>query len=57
MRNDEGLLLVKENGVWAPTGSYCRWKIAKTCEISIPLSSIKLARRKQAVRLGHAGAR
>ena len=42
MKNDEGLLLVKENGVWTPTGSYCRWKIAKTCEISIPLSGIKL---------------
>jgi alpha-amylase/alpha-mannosidase (GH57 family) len=43
MKNDEGLLLVRENGVWTPTSSYCRWKIAKTCEISIPLSSIKLA--------------
>ena len=42
MRNDEGLLLVKENGVWTPTSSYCHWKIAKNCEISIPLSSIKL---------------
>jgi alpha-amylase/alpha-mannosidase (GH57 family) len=44
MKNDEGLLQVKENGVWMPTSSYCRWKIAKTCEISIPLSSIKLVR-------------
>ncbi|MDD2539984.1 MAG: glycoside hydrolase family 57 protein [Desulfuromonadaceae bacterium] len=43
MKNDDGLLLVKENGVWIPTNSYCHWKIAKTCEISIPLSSIKLA--------------
>ncbi|GAC1470737.1 MAG: glycoside hydrolase family 57 protein [Desulfuromonadaceae bacterium] len=43
MKNDEGPLLVRENGVWTPTGSYCRWKIAKTCEISIPLSSIKPA--------------
>lgn len=42
-KNDEGLLLAKESGVWTPTGSHCRWKIAKTCEISIPLSSIKLA--------------
>lgn len=41
-RNDEGLLLAKQNGVWMPTGSQCRWKIAKTCEISIPLNSIKL---------------
>ena len=43
MKQSEGLLLVKENGVWMPTGSYCRWKIAKTCEISVPLSGIKLA--------------
>jgi alpha-amylase/alpha-mannosidase (GH57 family) len=42
MRNDEGLLLVKENGIWTPTSSYCHWKIAKTCEISIPLQGIKL---------------
>ncbi len=43
MRNDEGLLLVKENGAWTPTNSYCHWKIAKTCEISVPLSGINLA--------------
>jgi len=43
MKHDEGLLFVKESGVWTPTSSYCRWKIAKSCEISIPLSSIKLA--------------
>lgn len=43
MKTDEGLLLVKENGVWTPTSGYCHWKIAKTCEISIPLSSIPLA--------------
>jgi alpha-amylase/alpha-mannosidase (GH57 family) len=42
MKQSEGLLLVKENGVWMPTGSGCRWKIAKTCEISVPLSGIKL---------------
>jgi alpha-amylase/alpha-mannosidase (GH57 family) len=42
MKKDEGLLLVKENGVWMPTSSFCNWKIIKTCEISIPLSSIKL---------------
>jgi alpha-amylase/alpha-mannosidase (GH57 family) len=42
MKQSEGLLLVKENGVWMPTGSRCRWKIAKTCEISVPLSGIKL---------------
>ncbi len=42
VKSDGGLLLVKENGVWTPTGSYCHWKIAKTCEISIPLNSINL---------------
>ncbi|MGB9082847.1 MAG: glycoside hydrolase, partial [Desulfuromonadaceae bacterium] len=43
MKSDEGLLQIKENGVWTPTGSYCRWKIARICEISIPLGGIKLA--------------
>ena len=43
IKNDEGVLLVKENGVWTPTSSYFHWKIAKTCEISIPLESIKLS--------------
>jgi hypothetical protein len=33
---------VKENGIWMPTGCGCRWKISKTCEISVPLSGIKL---------------
>ncbi len=42
MKSDEGLLLVKENGVWTPTSSYCHWRIAKTCEIRIPLAGIKL---------------
>ena len=42
MKNNEGLLLIRENGVWMPTVSYCHWKVAKTCEISIPLEGIKL---------------
>ncbi len=42
MKNDEGLLQIKEKGVWMPTGSCCHWKIAKICEISIPLNGIKL---------------
>ena len=42
MRNDEGLLQVKENGIWTPTRGYCNWKIGKTCEVSIPLDAIKL---------------
>jgi len=43
IKKDEGLLLVKENGVWKPTNSICNWKVVKTCEISIPLESIKLS--------------
>lgn len=42
MKSDEGILLVKENGDWIPTGCYCRCKIAKICEISLPLNSIRL---------------
>ncbi len=42
IKNDEGLLQIKENGVWTSTNNYCRWKIAKICEISIPLNSIML---------------
>ncbi|HIJ87605.1 MAG TPA: glycoside hydrolase [Desulfuromonadales bacterium] len=42
MKSDEGLLLVKNDGAWLPTNCYCSWKIAKTCEIRIPLSGIKL---------------
>ena len=43
MRNDEGLLQVRENNVWVPTNGHCRWKIAKTCEVCIPLEAIKPA--------------
>ena len=43
IRNDEGLLQVRENNVWVPTNGHCRWKIAKTCEVCIPLEAIKLA--------------
>jgi alpha-amylase/alpha-mannosidase (GH57 family) len=39
---DEGLLLIKENNLWAPTFGHCRWKIVKTCEISVPLNVLKL---------------
>lgn len=42
MINDEALLQVKENAVWIPTGGHCVWKILKTCEISIPLKSLKI---------------
>ena len=40
IRSEEGLLLVKDNGVWVPTSSRCRWKIGKICEIEIPMTSI-----------------
>lgn len=43
LKNDEGLLLTKENGIWTPTQGHCRWKIFKTCEVSIPLNIIKPA--------------
>ncbi|KAB0665256.1 glycoside hydrolase [Oryzomonas japonica] len=43
MRTDEGLLQVRENNVWVPTSGHCRWKIAKTCEVAIPLEAIKPA--------------
>ena len=41
-RSDEGVLQVRENDVWTPTRGRCNWKIAKTCEVSIPLDTIKL---------------
>jgi alpha-amylase/alpha-mannosidase (GH57 family) len=40
--SDEGLLQVRENNIWVPTNGHCRWKIAKTCEVSIPLKALKL---------------
>lgn len=43
IRNDEGLLQVRENNVWVPTNGHCRWKIAKTCEVCVPLEAIKPA--------------
>ena len=42
VKTEEGLLQVKENGVWVPTGDYCKWKIVKNCEISIPLAPLHL---------------
>jgi len=41
LRFDEGLLQVKENNLWTPTSGHCHWKIAKTCEISVPLDVLK----------------
>jgi hypothetical protein len=42
-RTDEGMLQIRENNVWVPTSGHCSWKIARTCEISIPLDSLKLS--------------
>ena len=42
MKNDEGMLQIKENGVWTPTGGYCNWKILRTCEVCIPLRALHL---------------
>ncbi len=40
-QSDEGLLQVRENGGWRAAGAGCRWKIARICEVEIPLDSIK----------------
>jgi hypothetical protein len=40
--SDEGLLQVRENNVWVPTSGHCSWKIVRTCEIRIPLDTLKL---------------
>ena len=39
---DEGLLQIKENNVWVPTSGHCNWKIARTCEIRVPLEPLGL---------------
>jgi alpha-amylase/alpha-mannosidase (GH57 family) len=38
--SEEGLLLVKEEGVWKATGQICRWKIARLCEVGVPLEPL-----------------
>ena len=42
-QTDEGLLQARENNVWVPTSGHCLWKIARTCEISIPLEALQLS--------------
>ncbi len=44
---DEGLLLVRESNLWVPTRGHCRWKVARTCEISIPLEVLGLPPRSK----------
>jgi len=38
--SDGGELQVKDEGVWKATGQSCRWKIAKVCEVEVPLAAI-----------------
>jgi len=40
---DQDFLQVRENSAWVPTSGQCHWKIARTCEISIPLDTLKLS--------------
>jgi hypothetical protein len=42
LRYDEGLLQIKENSVWEPMRGRCYWKIARICEVSIPLTALRL---------------
>jgi hypothetical protein len=39
---EEGLLQIRENNTWVPTSGHCIWKIARTCEIAIPLKTLQL---------------
>lgn len=43
MGGGEAKLQCKEDGGWADTGVTCVWKIARVCEIAIPVDAIKLA--------------
>ena len=38
--SDEGLLTTKAEKKWKSTGHTCNWKIAKVCEVRIPLESV-----------------
>lgn len=44
---DEGLLQIRENNLWVPTSGHCRWKISKTCEVSVPQDVLKLSARSK----------
>jgi alpha-amylase/alpha-mannosidase (GH57 family) len=37
---DEGALLVKGEGTWESTGHTCSWKIARICEVRVPLAAV-----------------
>lgn len=38
----EGFLQIRENNVWNPTSTCCRWKIGRICEVQIPLAILGL---------------
>jgi len=38
--SDEGALLVKEESSWESTGHTCSWKIARICEVRVPLVAV-----------------
>lgn len=38
----EGPLLKREEGSWLPTAMICTWKVAKVCEVMIPLVALNL---------------
>jgi alpha-amylase/alpha-mannosidase (GH57 family) len=37
---ENGPLFLRENGNWKKTGSLCRWKIARICEVQVPFDEI-----------------
>jgi alpha-amylase/alpha-mannosidase (GH57 family) len=39
---EEGLLQCRAGNAWVPTGGHCIWKMARTCEIRIPLEPLGL---------------
>lgn len=40
-----GMLMLKEHGGWSPQKIRCAWAIDRVCEVSIPISSLKLVPR------------
>jgi len=38
--SEEGVLLVKEESCWKSTGQTCFWKIARICEVRVPLGAV-----------------
>lgn len=40
LETEEGPLMAKGEGGWQETGQLCRWKIARVCEVRIPLEAV-----------------